>query len=145
MTSAQYQGRYQNLPVYLEDGTIARVKINQCSQHPTHMNFEARGVFLRTLANNGIARELTVETSTAVVKVVVQKPPEPDNRAVRRPYCAELTSILIQQLRDGQTDPGSDAEKAFVDFALLARYAFAGKVHPKRAKLCCNWPTGGDC
>jgi hypothetical protein len=140
MTPAQYQGRYENLPVHLGDGSITTVPIHQYGRNPAQMDFEARGVFLRTLASNGIDRDLTVETSTGGVRVIVLKPPELDNLAkkempVRRPYRAELTPVLIHPLRGGQPDPDSDAEKQFIDFALLARYAFAGKGSPEACQI----------
>lgn len=161
MSPAQYKARYENLTVFLGNGSSQKVRVNQYRLNPMNVNGQARDAFLRMLANNGIDRELTVETASGVVKF----DPDPDLTAANDSYekklakharKVEMTSVTVQEELElvdqkgrlnfaniarhvlvGDPDPSPTFidTKRFVDFKTMARYVFSGKGSPEACQI----------
>jgi hypothetical protein len=161
MSPAQYKARYENLPVYLGNGSTVKVQVNQYRLNPTNVNAKARDAFMAMLAKTGIDRELTVQTMTGIVKL----DPDPDLTAANDAYekklgkgarKVELTAVSVQEDLEfvdqkgainfaniaryviaGDPDPSPTFidTKRFVDFRTMARYVFSGKGSPEACQI----------
>jgi hypothetical protein len=150
------------------------VQVNQYRLNPNNVNVTVRDAFLTMLAKKGIDRELTVDTTTGIVKLDA----DPDLTAANDAYekklgkgarKVEVTAVSVQEdlqfidqkgnvnvvdiaryVFNGNPAPGPTLidTKRYVDFKTLARYVFSGKGSPEACQivlqLASQWGLASD-
>ena len=128
MSPSQYKARYDRLPVSLGDGPPTVIAVNQYRLRSMNYNETAARAFLDALRKNGMDMVLRINTPAGPVRT--------DEHLTEMERAFQKRTRVDATLHIEGVGGGTSLETTTVaNWALLARYVFAGKGSPEACQV----------